>query len=331
MSEIEQLITRSGLQTWHKYEAGVSGHHIIYDYSGNNRTIQCSIGNEPVLTSNVLNGQPGWYFNGSRTPLAYTGSFTAKHVFVVASYADAVFPTSPATNDHAGLLTGLDSTNTGILVGNPATTKFYNFGLGVNYRRRDVAFAESDMQAAMSNAHSIFEASNSTGWALDGIQVGQDREDTARKWKGYFFEQLIYNRVLSDSERFDIYAYLAMKFRLWKRTAAGLNVFPFQPEWSMPLGVSKRALASISVSGAFKGRSKGTKKIGLEPQFEDRIPEEYDTAVEFWDQHYPGSSFIFRDDSYSPSRDTEMRFISDVTASGFDFRARDYTFQAFEV
>lgn len=330
---IETLIPRSGLASWHKYEAGVSGNEIIYDYSGNSRTIQCSVGNEPVLTTDVVNSRPGWYFNGSRDPLVYTGTFTPKHIFVVGAYADAAFPAVSGAGEYAGLVSGKDTANYGILIGNPSSTKFYNvgYGSGHEYRRRDAVYAESDMQAAMSNDISVFEVSLTTGWALDGIQVGKDRTYANRKWKGYFVEMLMFTRVLSDLERFLIYEYLAIKFQLWKRDAAGLDVWPFSTDWGRPLAVGKRVVSSVSVSGAYKARSKGTKKMGVEPQFESRTIEEYDTAVEFWNAKYPGTNFIYRDDSFYPSRDTEMRFVSNIEQNGQSFQDINYSWQAEEV
>lgn len=333
MSETDYLIPTSGLLAWHKYKAGESGSNIIYDYSGNSRHISCSIGNEPVLTTNVINGRPAWYFNGSRDPLVHTGTLTPKHIFVVAAYADATFPVSGGAGEYAGLLSGKDTANNAILIGDPTTTKFYDAGYGSTheYRKRDVLLANSNMQAGMSNNFAIYELRYPTGWSLDGIQVGKDRTFTNRKWKGYFVEQVMFSRVLASWEIHDVYEYFAIMFKLWKQTAADLNVFPFQPNWSRPLTTAKRVLSSVSVSGAFKGRSKGTRKIGIEPTFESRTPEEYATAVEFWDDHYPGSSFIYRDEAFSPAVDTEMRFTSDLPQTALDTRDVTYSFQAEQV
>ena len=108
-------------------------------------------------------------------------------------------------------------------------------------------------------------------------------------------------------------------------------MWPFNPNWSRPLTTGKRVLSSVSVSGAFKARTKGTRKIGIEPTFETRSPEEYQTAVEFWDDHYPGTSFIYRDAAFSPAVDTEMRFTSDLPQTAADTRDVTYSFQAEEV
>jgi hypothetical protein len=256
-----------------------------------------------------------------------------KHIFVIAAYADATFPTSGGAGEYAGLLSGIDTANNAILVGDPTTTKFFNvgYGAGHQYRRRDVIYAESNMQAAMSGAISIFEVSLASGWPLDGIQIGKDRTFANRKWKGPFVGDLMWNRVLADTERFDVYEYIATKYWLWKRVSSGLDVWPFQPNWTRPLTVDKRVLSSTSVSGANKSRSKGTAKIGIEPQFDLRGPEEYDAAVAFWNDKYPGTSFIYRDDAFSPARETEMRFVSGIQQQAASTREISYSFQAVQV
>lgn len=340
LPELERSVTRNGLQAWHAAsdyaDSNPDGTPItlMQDKSINGRDLICD-SSEPTFQTDIINGHPAIEFSGSNNPLYWSGALLTKHVFIIAAYADAAFPAVSGAGEYAGLVSGIDDTNINILVGNPSSTKFFdnNFeGSGdYVYRRRDVQFAENDLQASFNNAISIFEVSHSVGFSLDGIQIGRDRERTTRKWKGYVCEDLFFSRVLSYAERHDIYAYLAMKYWLWRRVASGLDVWPFQPEWGQPSALSKTVLSSRSVSGAFKGRSKGTKKLGIQPQFEARMPEEYDAAVEFCDTKYPGTSFIYRDDAYSPARDTEMLFLSEIQQQAANFRDINYTFQAQQV
>lgn len=325
MSEVESFITRTGLQAWHKYEAGVSANGLCNDYSGNGRhLVQAST--PPVLTSDVINGQPGWLFDGSANPLQATTSFTPKHIFILASATDATFD---------GYRTLLGGNSGDILTGDVGFARFYDFGYGSNfvYRKNDVLFANASLTAPVSGAFALMEVQSPSGYALAQINVGWDVLATAgRKWKGYFIEDLMYSRVLSDAERHDVYEYIAMKYLLWKQNSSGLNIFPFQPNWGQPLSESKRVLSSSAVSGAYKARSKSTQKKGIQPSFESRIAEEYDTAVAFNDEHYPGSTFIWKDDGFSPARETEMRFLSDVQMTrSEDFNDKEYNFQAIEV
>lgn len=209
------LIPTSGLLAWHMYEAAVSGHNSINDYSGNNLHIFSGAGNSAVLQSNIINGQPAWYFNGSRDPLATSSSATqtVKHVFFLISHEDATF------NELRGVLSG--KTTNAILVSNNTDDTFFDpsvFGYGTTeYRKNDTVFANNNAKAPMSGAFALVELSFATGASLDGFQVGQQTNLTARKWKGWFVEQQIYNRVLSQAERERVMLYYNVKFALWKQ------------------------------------------------------------------------------------------------------------------
>ena len=111
--------------------------------------------------------------------------------------------------------------------------------------------------------------------------------------------------------------------------SSGLDVFPFQADWGRRLSADKRMLSSLSVGGSVKSRSKGSRKIGVDPQFDDRFPEEWNAAVAFWDENTPGS-FVYRDSSVYPEVDTEMRFVSGPAQSGNNFRDISYGFSALE-
>jgi len=340
LSQLEQLVTRRGLEAWYASSdlpALYAEFEEILDWpdkSIHGRQISSTF-LPPTLLLDVINGQPAVNFSGISRSFQWTGSLNIKHIFAVAAYEDAIFPAVDGDNDYPGLVSGLDDTNLGILAGMPETTRFYDFDYEAagtyEYRRRDLQFAENNQQASFNNEISIFEVSLSTGWGLDGIQLGRDREHNDRRWKGNVAEFLFFSNVLSYNERHDIYAYLAMKYWLWRRVSSGLDVWPFRPEWGQPSPIDKAVLTSRSVSGAFKGRSKGTRKIGVQPQFDARCPEEYDAAVEFCDSKYPGTSFIYRDDAYSPARETEMLFLSEIQQQAQNYRDINYTFQAQQV
>lgn len=331
MSELEKLVARSGMIAWHKYEEGVSSGSVCNDYSGNAKHMSVGSMPIPVIQPTGANGvAPAWYFAGTKNPLTYSGSVTPKHAFVIGGYDGAAMPSGDPGN--GGLLSG--ETSGDILVGNISTTRFYDYDYETTgtykYRRNDVQYAENDAQIPFGNVGMI-EASYDTGWAMDGIQVGQHKNITARKWKGWFAEQILYNRILTDTERFDLYVYFAIKFKLWKKTAAGLNVFPFQPNWSVPMPKEKNVLISTSVAGTAKERVKSAAKRGFDLAFETRDRDEYDTAATFWNQHRGVSSFIYRDDSRSPSEDVTVRFTGSIDLSANNYHDNDYSLQAVEV
>lgn len=166
---------------------------------------------------------------------------------------------------------------------------------------------------------------------MDGIVIGGDRGFSTHKWKGPFCLNLMYSDIKTGNDRLDIYEYIALKYLLWKRNSAGLDVWPFNPDWGRTLAAGKRVLSSTAVSGENKSRSKSTAKKAFEAQFESRWPEEYDAAYAFWNEKYPGTSFIYRDYAFSPERDTEARFVSDLPQQATDYRDINYSFQAVEV
>lgn len=324
------FIPRGGLEAWYAADHTDTSAAIV-DAAGKSPDIVRETNPGPTLTPNVINGRPALVFNGStHAPLKATRTFVARHVFTVAAYADAAFPSGEP--GFAGLVSGLvEGATRQILVGDATTTKFFDFGPARTYRRRDVAFAQNDMQAAFSGNVSIFEISDAAGWNLDGIQIGRQTDYADRRWKGPWCETLIYNRLLSYAERFDIYAYLAMKYRLWRQVAAGLDVFPFQPDISYPVAHDKLVLASTAVSGRSVVRSKTTAKRGYDLGFDTRREIEADTARAFWSAKYPGTSFIYRDDSRITPLDIEAKFTGGISEQPNGFNDVDYAIQLGEV
>lgn len=309
-------VPKSGLIGWHsadRVQAYFDGWDLL-DAAGTVGTLYAPASNRPQVVSDALNGQPALNFNGSTTrpQASLIGSFAVRHVFVVAMHRGTSFGSS-----FRGLLTTTSASSAPqfILVGNTGSANFVNnsWGSGYEFRRFDVAHPESAQPGVFNSITGIYEVSRPTSMDMDSIQVGTDRSDLTRVWDGHWFEMLIYNRVLTAEERRMVYEYFALKYQLWRQTAAGLNVWPFQPNWPLREGSDKLVLSSTAVSGARKARSKSVAKRAIEAQFIDRQQEELDSALGFWDEHYPGTEFAFRDDSLTPSRDTAVRF----TGQGF--------------
>lgn len=333
MSDLDNLIPSSGRITWNEadFVVGVAdGGNVssVPGKSAGDKTLACA-STYPVLQTNIINGLPVVDFDGTKNPLAYTGAVTPKHIIVLAAHQDAAFPSGD--NGYGGLLTGVTSawSDNNILVGGgPTTTKFFDFTLGLTYKKRDVAFAESDMQAAFNNAISIFEVSLAGGFGMDGIQIGKQRAvSPARLWKGYWAALFMWNRVLTANETADVYEYIACRYRIW-RLSSGLNVWPFSPNWSLPGSFAPRELSSSSVSGATKTRTKSSGKNAYELRFETRHIDEFEAAKAFRDAN---TSFVFRDYGYATPRDTTMRFTSGIDLQRNDYNDVDYSFQAVEV
>lgn len=195
---------------WHQYEAGVSANNAVSDYSGNGRSLSCGAGNAPVITSNVVDKQSGWYFNGSRDPLAWSGSITPKHAFILASADEATFPA-----EYRGLLGGVATGD--FFVGNVSSNKFVDFSASAYYLN-GTSYIASNQVAPMSGLESLVEMQFAGGMPLDGIQIGKQKSFGTRLWKGNFVESLLFDRVLSLAERKQVMLYFNLKYGLFRTT-----------------------------------------------------------------------------------------------------------------
>lgn len=318
------FVPRGGLVAWWDALVAPAGNSAPdLSLNGNNLA---EATNPPTLVSNAVNGNPWFYFDGTNDILSGAAvDLTAKHVFIVAALDRASFVGDEGIFGDSGLAFRF-------LEGNGAsTTKFKNNGEILTYKKNGVSFALTDMQAPINNVLSILELTTAGTPTFDGPAILGANADTLTKWKGPIAEILVFNRALAAFEQHAVYAYLAMKYFMWQQTAAGKDVWPFQPDWNFPNPTDKTVLASRSVSGAFKAREKGTAKDAFELSFLTREPEEVDAVKAFWNSKYPGTSFVYRDDGYLPARETEVRFISLVGRQRNGYRDIDYSFQIEEV
>lgn len=67
----------------------------------------------------------------------------------------------------------------------------------------------------MGGAFALLEGKAPSGIAMDGIQIGNQR-NLARIWKGRFCELLVYINALSDTDVARIRLYANLKFAQWK-------------------------------------------------------------------------------------------------------------------
>jgi hypothetical protein len=223
-------IPRNDLLAWIAYLPNVSTHNSAADLSGNGRHLTSVETNAAVLTPGVINNNPAWYFNGSRIPLQYTGSLTPKHIFILVGLEETEFAA------YDGILTGLDSAANFALVGNGgagAEDTFYmpDFDTtypGFQFLKNDVEYDHDETAPPFDSTFAVIELQFPEGIALDGLQIGQDREDTTRKMQGWFVDMLVYDEIKTDSERSKIYEYYAVRYGIWRQKSDGFPVFPFR-------------------------------------------------------------------------------------------------------
>lgn len=323
------LIARDGMLAWHFPEpsAAANGSSVssVTDFSGNNRALTAT-GAYPVLSKRILNSNDGIYFDGTRSPLKYTGSLFARHIFIIASFEPAVF------TGNEGLLS--DTATFPLLVGAGAGSGlFYNLGYetsapGYIYRIQNVPLAESAQQAPVQARIAMIELLFPSGIGLDGLQIGQDRGLTGRKWKGLYFESIVYDKTLDDFARQGIYNYAAAKYTLWQQNESGLFVFPFAANHSRGLSVERTFFQSKSYSGASVNLLRSEPKAAYAPAYNWRRESEYLAAKTFHAEHYGIKDFIFRDYKFSTPLDTQVEFTSELSESGNESRFYNYSFSA---
>lgn len=333
-TEILNLIPKSRMRAWHAADditGVVNGGNIsnVPDRSGNGRPLSApSSDGRPTYVASGLNGRPAINFPGTGNPLIYDGTVgNVKHIFVVAAYADAAFGA-----EFAGLLTGYSDSAADVLVGVNTTTRFNDFSYSnYTYKLRGVSYAAATQAAPMNGSVAVIEAKKTDGWAFAGITLGNQYSYTVRRWKGRVYEVMLFADVLADWELRDVYEYFAIKYFLWSQaTSGGPYIFPFQPNWSRPLGLDKTILQSRSVAGSTVSREKQAAKRAFEPRFENRSPEEYEAAAAFWDEHYPEQEFIYRDGASVPPRDATCLFTAGLPSTADSYRSVNYSFQAVE-
>jgi hypothetical protein len=323
------IVPRGDLIAWNAYrETDATGGNAP-DLSGNGRAIVAA-SNTPVLTMDVLNGQPGWLFNGARNPFVSAGGATIKHAFILLGFAGSSF------SEFQGVLTG--STVGTPLISNNSGNKFFDASgtyPGMKYRKNSVFFASSNQVAPIDNVPALIEISSPQAgveFGLDAIQVGKDRNFAARLLNGYWFDQILYSAVKNDAERQRAYEYFAMRYWIWPKDATDTyNVFPFAANKTRALERDKENYLSEPYEGDPKALVRGDFKNGYSLQYLLREQAEWDAAVAFFAQHRPLTPFVLRDYRYYPYREVVVRFTSSIREQGSDVSYRfNYSFDVVE-
>lgn len=317
-----QYVPNNNLQAWFAADKSISDSGLMLpDLSMNSRHVSASA-SLPVIQNNKLNGFPALYWDGTKNPLTYSGNLTMRHLFIVCAYDGATFGNYP------GIISGAAEA---ILEGHLGQTKFFdnlytNYG-NFSFFKSFVTFPESNQQAKMSGAFAIYEIQYPTGINLTGINLGRDRADNTRKWKGWLSEAMIYSDVLNEFLREQIYYYFALKYRLWRENADGLKIFPFFSNKTSSMERNKSAFISEAYNGDLKALVRGNYKRSYELPFLLRPQAEFEAAEDFHAQHYPLQKFIFRDGRSYPAKNLTVRTNSSFKESGSDVTFRfNYSF-----
>ena len=300
---------------WHSADESpvLSGSDVasMTDLSGNGRTVSCAT-NRPVYAAEVAaaNNMPAITFNGSTTnPLTNTSPVTLYSIFIVASYDTATF-----ASDYRGLIGGVVAANPACLVGETGQSRFLDNGYGSSqvYRMANHIYANASMSAPMSGVPRVIEIHFTGGHGqANGLQIGRDRDYSARIWDGYVYEWMVYTRVLTDAERMRMYKYFAHKYHLWEQVS-GLDVFPAVADWGSQETYGKKVLAEDAEDYTRHARIKRMSKRRFELNFTNRLPNEHNAVKAFYDVKHPSGEFIYRDRTVYPAEDVTVRFAADA-------------------
>lgn len=197
----------------------------VTDESGNERDLLPTSIYPDAYTyiADSVNGRPSIQMN-EEAPAYYDEptTFAVRDIFTVAKWTGG----ATFTGNERGLLS--DAATNPLLVGANGTTKFINLGLGgaTVYEKSKTSYSAADQQAPMSDFE-LVHLSNTSGWSLDGIILGQDRSDPTRRWIGNAAELLMFPAVQDALTKRRIELYFDLKFGLWQLNDTVID-FPSQ-------------------------------------------------------------------------------------------------------
>lgn len=262
------------------------------DYSGKNRHLT-EPGNPPVFKTNILGGKSVVRFSGEE-PLKNADVFTVNCGWIVAGYNGAIFP------DYKGLLSGVVSQD--VLTGNTGGNTFFDFQIPFyEFRSNDRIYPAVNAPAPMNEFKIIFFRF----WKpviMGGVQLGQQRGFTDRRWLGDVALVALYSRNFCES---DIRMYsniLAANFGL-----ALADVYPYQAD-------SRNTPETVEQSVNFYDPPEGDRisevlsgaKRVLELKFSTRRTSEIEAMKAFHNSHYAQAlPFIYRNYKSIPPSDIE--------------------------
>lgn len=190
---IRGLAESDPVGTW----ADQSGYGTDLSASGSQRPLYKQSGGYPVVR-----------FDGSDDLLDAATAVTVGHVFVVLNITAAAFPAGDS--GYQGVFNGQSGSDTVLLTGEQATTRFNTPGITTTYHLDGVLRDPGDMQAPMQR-WGVCSISAAAGWVITP-RMGLDRNNAGRYLTGDVAELLGYGQVLGDGDRRAVTAYLARRW-----------------------------------------------------------------------------------------------------------------------
>lgn len=291
------LVSKTGLEIYCQADTlGLSNDDPVTsftDLSGKGRHL------EPVSNAPLFKTSDDFIqFDGSTTnPLKSDGAFSITCGFIIAKYDDATFPND--ADGYKGLLTG--TLNELILAGEANATRWFDFVEEFyEFRCEDRIYPNSNAPAPMAAWKLIFFRF----WrpiTVQGIQIGQDRMNTARKWKGGVKLLALYSTNKCEAEiRSDVES-LADYYEF---TLA--DVYPYQADRSSTESPEQSVNFYDPPEGDRISEVIGNSARVFELKFSSRRKAEIQAMKIFHSSHYPGAvPCILRNYSLIPPEDIE--------------------------
>lgn len=226
----------SNIVTWLKADAGVTGTSDVSawaDQTGqSNDAAQGDSGRQPAKTDDAINYQPAITFNGSSDfmDIPYSSAFhqTQVQVFSVHKSLGAASYSSPFTSRDAGVTEGylLYEDTSDLYAFWSASGGSWNglTGNSVNLNSYEIV-SISGVAGVGSAQKYIYQDGAQTGGTTTGTlamsssstpyRVGAGATESATGnyyWNGDIAEQVVYNSVLSQADRYKVETYLALKY-----------------------------------------------------------------------------------------------------------------------
>lgn len=220
----------SGLVAW--YDAsritGLNNNDTVSqwdDLSGNGYHLaQNDNSKKPVYNTNVKNGLSAVYFNGASNTMSTEFGTTFNQpntIIAVFNYEDA---------EDRQIYDSNNSSNRNMLMYRTDAVGFFSqyltyFG-GMQYvGTGNVSFVISNMVSnetnsslSINNGFPCYSPGNPGSYGISGITAGSRYGGTARFWKGYLCEMIVFNKDLSSFEKYSINNYLTKKWALTNKT-----------------------------------------------------------------------------------------------------------------
>lgn len=296
------------------------------DLSGWNRHLTAGSA-QPLIEAAAVNGKKSIIWDGSKNPLSNDSIFTVKAGFLVAKI-------NGTFDAHRGLLSTLEAF--GILVGDSGTDNFYDLKYDFyEYRLNDRIYSPVTAYAGGMFTQVHTPPAPVDQWAviffrywktilMDGAQLGRDRLDNTRKFKGEVALMALYNRDFCETEIRNMHLSIGYSYQI------GIaEKFPFFATKGDEKTLSKRVLSDGQDEPVL--RIKRTKRTFFDITASVRRQEEINRFRAFWNEFYPGKSFIFRDHDLVPPEDTVCKIPvpSEPTVAG-NIPNMGFTVQCFE-